>query len=789
LKALTPPLFLARNPLLPFAAAAVLGIIAADLREPAWWIPALIALGSALVFFRSRARSLVALFTLTVATFATLHAIQFERARLFPLASILEKQYSLPVAAQGTLVRVNQGASPDALPTGTFKLIRLQAGSQEYPSWHRLRVTLPVPDPNRSLAAGDQLLLKGSLRPLAQARNPGQFSLANTLRRRGIVAELVVFSSDDIKHLPPHTGIITSALAVATRSRSWIAHTITGGLQNSPDVSAVLRAMVLGSREQTPADIEESFRNSGSMHIFAVSGLHVGILAFIIWQLLKLLGLRRSLAALIVIPCLFYYALLTGWRPSAVRAAIMTSIFLAGFGLQRQPRILNSLGAAALVILFYDTQQLFMPGFQLSFVVLASIALFARPLQRPFNKWLAPDPFLPKSLISPPRPAFTAFGKKAVDLASISAAAWIGSAPLVLWHFGLVTPVALLANCVLVPIAFFVLATATLSLLSAGAGLGTVSVVFNNANWCFAHVLLAGSATFAALPGSHFYVDHIPLPLSSPHCRVTVLDTRSGGGAQLIEYSAPDAALDWLIDTGNKDAYFDIVRPLLRQRGWRRIDALILSHGDSRHLGGAPDLIRDFQPRHVFESPLPNTSPFYRDSSLALDSLQIPLIQLTTNDAIHNPAKAPSLSLRTLYPPPHHQPNAHADDQCLVLQLHYHGWRILFMNDSGFATEKWLLDHVPGQLPSHVLVKGRHASDFSGLPEFLNAVSPLAVISTDAFFPPEEKIPTPWKKSLTQKGIVLFNQSQTGAVEIQCHPDRLELRGFVNGQSLTQQAR
>jgi hypothetical protein len=87
LKALTPPLFLARNPLLPFAAAAVLGIIAADLGEPAWWIPALIALGSALVFFRSRARSLVALFTLTVATFATLHAIQFFGKVFNPLAN------------------------------------------------------------------------------------------------------------------------------------------------------------------------------------------------------------------------------------------------------------------------------------------------------------------------------------------------------------------------------------------------------------------------------------------------------------------------------------------------------------------------------------------------------------------------------------------------------------------------------------------------------------------------------------------------------------------------------
>jgi competence protein ComEC len=792
LKATSPSQLLARNPLLPFAAAAVCGIVAADLSEWSWWMPGSAALASALVLFRTRARSLIALFSLTIATTATLHTIQLERLNLFPLSPNLEVQHSLRVAASGTLIDFKDPGTGMSPPTGVIKLDRIELGSRQYRSWHRLRVVFPRSDDasRLRLATGDRLQINGSLRAIMQARNPGSFSRADASRRRGIVAELVVFSREDVTRLPTPAGILNSALSIAARSRAWIARTITDDLQDSPDVTAVLRATVLGSREQTPREIEDAFRNSGSMHIFAVSGLHVGILAFIIWQLLKLLRMRRSLATIIVIPCLFYYALITGWRPSAVRAAIMTSIFLAGFGLQRQPRILNSLGAAALAILLYNTQQLFMPGFQLSFVVLTSIALFARPLQRPLQKLLAPDPFLPPALIGKSRRALAAFGNWIAGLAAISAAAWIGSAPLVLWHFKLLTPIALIANCALVPVAFAVLATATLSILSASAGLGVFNVIFNNANGFLAKILLIASATFASLPGSHFYIDHFPFSPAPPPCRVTILDTGDGGGSQLIELSSQEDHLAWLIDAGDKDTYFDVVRPLLRERGWTAIDALVLSHGDSRHLGGAPDLIRDFQPRYVFESPLPNTSPFYRKVLPQLKSAQIPLVPVTTHDTILDPADASSCSLRVLYPPPGHLPSAHADDQCLILQLQYHGWRILFMNDSGFATEKWLLDQLPpGELQSHILVKGRHASDFTGLPEFLNAVNPLAVVSTNAFFPPEEQVPSTWKAMLSRKGIPLFDQAETGAVDIQCHPDSLQLRGFLNDQEFTQQAR
>ena len=112
-----------------------------------------------------------------------------------------------------------------------------------------------------------------------------------------------------------------------------------------------------------------------------------------------MLGLSRSSVVLLLIPSLFFYAFVTGWRPSAVRAATMASIFLAGFVFDRESRLLNSLGAAALAILAFHTNQLFLPGFQLSFLVLLSIVLLTKPIQRPFLGWLFPDPFMPVVLL------------------------------------------------------------------------------------------------------------------------------------------------------------------------------------------------------------------------------------------------------------------------------------------------------------------------------------------------------------------------------------------------------
>ena len=112
------------------------------------------------------------------------------------------------------------------------------------------------------------------------------------------------------------------------------------------------------------------------------------------------------------------------------------------------------LAGAAVMILAVDSNQLFTSGFQLSFAVVGAILLWQEPCFRALLRPSATDPFLPRSLVSRGRRAFETGYRKIASGFSVSAAAWAGSLLLIIWYFYLVTPISLLANLVVVPVAF-----------------------------------------------------------------------------------------------------------------------------------------------------------------------------------------------------------------------------------------------------------------------------------------------------------------------------------------------
>src|SRR5436309_15327137 len=121
---------------------------------------------------------------------------------------------------------------------------------------------------------------------------------------------------------------------------------------------------------------------SWSMHIFAISGLHIALLAGVLVELLRVLQIPRGLCGWLVIPLIWFYTAATGWQPSAVRSTIMMSVIIVGWALKRPSNLLNSLAAAGFILLLWDPQQLFQASFQLSFFVVLSIALLLPPLEQ-----------------------------------------------------------------------------------------------------------------------------------------------------------------------------------------------------------------------------------------------------------------------------------------------------------------------------------------------------------------------------------------------------------------------
>ncbi len=719
-----------------------------------WWFGVLAAV--VLWFVRSGTR--VGLFLAVAGVYGALHLLAMRDFARFPLAAELGRGAVLPATVTGVVADAPQVMGESV--RFKLQLRSLASGNRQW----TLRTTLMARTPARGdLRCGDLVELRGLVREPEPPRNPGQFDAPAWLRRQGIPAEMVVRSAKGVELL--RAGHALGFRAFALRCREWIRGAITRDIADDPVAAAAISAMVLGTREDVPEDVDAAFLHSGTLHIFSVSGLHVALVAVLLWRVLSILRVPRRAAAVASIPLMLFYAVLTGWQPAAVRAAIMASVVLGGIALDRQPRFANNLCLAALVVLAMDTQQMFQAGAQLSFFVLGAIAGLTPWLQRKVRPHCEPDPFLPKALWTPGQQRLTAARLWLGGSFVTSLAAALGSAPLTLWHFQLVTPVSLLANVVQVPVAFMVLATACASASVAGVW-GWLATVLNNANLVFARVCTASAAWFAAWPGAYWlWNPGQSVPPGS--CVVTVFDVGEGG-AVLIRTAGGKA---WLIDTGRAELFRGIVRPGLNYAGVTQLDGVVLTHGDIDHVGGAPDCLRVFRPDTVLHG----------GGGVRSAALQAALTtagpRARTAEAGLSVELEPGVTLDVLFAPGDAEAGT-ADDRCLVLRLTAAGCSVLFTGDAGFSTENSLVQ--AGNAPhSDVVVKGRHRSDVSGTADFLRAVQPQSVVcaGTDAIA--SERVPRAWIEEQERAGIRIFDQGACGAVTLTLGPQGVSAVSFL----------
>jgi competence protein ComEC len=749
--------------LAPAALAAMAGIALAE------WIPALAppvwcgALALAVFWFGAGSRRGVLLLAVAAA-FGLAHALAPAGKRLFPLAALPADGRPAEVTAVGVVAE-----APVRDGGGVRFPLHLESIVTADGSWSlRTRVMTrwwaPVGGAIVPPACGDRVEIAGLMAAPAEPRNPGQFDVATWLERQGIVAELRI---RQLRTVERRAGLPVKRFAV--RVRDGLATAIASDLADRPAEAAVIKAMVLGAREDMAAEVDDAFLLSGTLHIFSVSGLHVGLVAVILWRVLNLLRLSRRQAAWASIPLVFSYALVTGWQPAAVRSALMAAVVLLGVCLNRPAAFFNSLCLAALVILAGDTQQLFMAGAQLSFVVIGVIAAFGPGVARWMKAWIHPDPFLPRE-VWPVRWCWglAAWGWLAQMLA-VSLVAAVGSSPLTLWHFQLATPVSLAANLVHVPLAGLILATAGLSAFF-HPWWPALAATFNNANLIFAHCCLITAGWFSQIPGGSVLWNPRSLGDPSAACRITVFDV-DGGGATLIRTPQGRA---WLVDTGRTGAFRGIVLPGLTFQAVKRLDGLILSHGDSDHVGGAGEALVRLDPQLLGLPPLESRSPSLRAAVERGAGVARPLVagDVVALDAV--------TTLTVLWPPA--AANAPlADDGCLVLLLQCAGRAVLLSNDAGFLAERAISRSHPG-LRADVWVRGRHASDLFGQEDFLARLGPSVVVCAGGDGPVSARLPAAWRTQAEAGGARVCDQAETGAVELVIHRDgSLESREFLGG--------
>jgi competence protein ComEC len=761
-----------RQPLVGLAVFAVLGIVAADrwAVEPLWAV-GLVAASAAVAFWRA---STIGVWLFCALAFFSLHTVRHHGHAARELAREFAEG---PRVVRATGIVWDEPEKPAVWTRNVTARFRLKLESLTLAGGKRpAEVFVNVAWAGADVPAyGDRVSLTGSAANLAGPRNPGQFDVAAYAQRQGVWSEIRARFATDCRIESHGHGNPVQAYAYGTARE--IQRRLALDLEDEPEISGLIASMVLGLRGETPPEMKALFQRTGTMHLFAVSGLNVAMLAAIAIFLLRRLRLGRVPSILLTIPILAGYALVTGLTASCVRATIMCSLVLVAHLVDRRPLVFNSLGAAALGILAWDTNQLFSPGFQFSFVLVLVIVGLSGKIQRRLEPLGRPDAFLPRPLWRWPQHAGAAVAEKCAAALGVTISAWLGSLLFTAGYFHLFSPAALFANVLAVPLAFAVLMLGIATLLTAPLWkLG--AVLCNNANWLCAKLLLWILKICALVPGGWLYVE-TPHLSPRPDCEITVLDLADGGAAHVR-----GGGRDWLFDCGNKVAYERLVLPYLRTRGVNRLDGLLLTHGDVQHLGGALTLLDDFRLRVIVDSVL-------RDRSATRKQLHTELARRGLGKALVQRGDLlrlnPGTTVRVLYPPAG-LARATADDKALVLQLEAAGVRVLFMSDSGFATEQWLLENEP-DLRSDIIIKGQHARDLSGTLDFLARVRPRAVVCSALGYGDAPEGLAAWEGSLTAAGVAVFRQDHTGAVSVIIRDGGFAIEARIGGQTLRSRAR
>jgi competence protein ComEC len=565
------------------------------------------------------------------------------------------------------------------------------------------------------------------------------------------------------------------------------------GLEFFPEQAGLLSALLLGYRQDLPMDQYRDFSVTGTMHIFAISGTHVGVLAVFIILLLKSLGIPRPRWILYLAPLLVIFTVATGMASSAVRACIMAVVFWSAGLFERKPEALSALAFSAVLILAAAPAQLFDPGFILSFTAVAGLILLYPVLARPMKEWTEPDPWqLEQERYWMIR--FRLSARELFSLAAASWAAWLATTPLTALYFNLFSPIALLANIVVIPAAGLIMLTGCLALIVGGVSL-LGAEIFNHANRVFISILLWLIDRVAAVPGGHLFTPSPPgwvmagwyvslglgvmltsryrwsLPVAAAGCLALAgfwgFNSDRNAFIDILDVGQGNAALvkvpgrrGMLIDTGSKFNAEHVLRHLRRQ-GVSRLDALVLSHADREHIGGALKIMTTLPVKEIWCSPFEGRSTIYRQILQEARRRDIRIRRMIRG---RTGRLAGGVEWEILDPPD--LPFARvADDACLVLRVAREATSVLIMGDAGRAAEL-RMKRAPLEPSALVLVVGSHGASDATLDDWLEAVSPtLAVISVGS----ENLLGQPDKEvleTLTRRGIAIYRTDELGSLRI-----------------------
>jgi competence protein ComEC len=500
---------------------------------------------------------------------------------------------------------------PDVRENKTFLTVKTESISLDHKTISTLgQIILKIKESSFRFDYADKIKFKGYLNEPTSQRNPGAFDYKKYLNRKKIYGMVSLSKADNIEIVKKEPGNLFSSKIVIPLKK-WILEVFDKTLSGKH--KALLSGFLLGETRDIPKDIYNMFRNTGTVHLLAVSGSNVGLVILIIFYFLSLVRLPKLPLTLITLISIFIFSNLVNNEPPVVRAGIMASVALLGLLLYKDLEMTNLVSFAALVILFFYPPILFDVGFQLSFACVFGLVLIVPKLSQTVSKYVdRSHKNLWRWIIYP------SIASLAVEITVI---------PFLAYYFNLVPLVTIVANLLIVPLAGLSVMLSCVTLFSAVFSPFLASI-FSASNWLCLDLTLRLTNFFSILPIAKLnmpspsifniliYYLFVYLILSSirhkkkaiifsfviigtvytwqrvlsnePHLlKLTFLDVGSGNSTVI---QLPNKQT-FLINTGGKSSNFDsgeyVVSPFLNTNGITRIDKFILTDNDSENLNSA----------------------------------------------------------------------------------------------------------------------------------------------------------------------------------------------------------
>lgn len=406
-----------------------------------------------------------------------LGCVTLKNAKILPKCHISKSfsyQNKEPYIIKGIIE--NEPVAKDKKTTFILGAETIQSGISNHICCGKILVNLKYKD---KIKYGDELILKGYLRrPFGRNNSVGR-SYRDYLNNQGIHFIMDVKTEAHVVKLNINKGFIL------TRFSLWLKGKMESIILNhtSRITAAVLDAMILGEKRHIPWFVNNSMMKSGTLHILVVSGFNVGIISFIIFLILKIIRVPRKPRFILTMPLLIIYCLATGASNPVMRATIMAIVFIIANLIKREPNIFNSLGIAAILILMFNPRQLFDLGFQLSFVSVLSIICIYPKL---------------KSLLRVEELKIK-FIRFLLEGCLVSFSAWLGTMGFIAYYFRIFSPVTVLANIFIVPLAALITLSG-ISLIVISLILPAIAPFFATTAELEVFVLLKINAFLVSLP-------------------------------------------------------------------------------------------------------------------------------------------------------------------------------------------------------------------------------------------------------------------------------------------------